>query len=194
MEDNSHTNPIPRDPVLERSPSEQIGAATREERAEFLWNVQKYINDYLRFGDTKAGFAVATASAILGALLRVRAQTAFMCMPHQWAPAGWFAALAFLFLCLSILVGVVAVTPPLRQSRTPGLMYWTEIASHRDESNFWASVASHSADELTRTLAKHVFIVSVICRVKYRLVTACILFGVLGAVFAALFASVHLYG
>lgn len=173
----------------ETLPNASPGSSTAgiEHTSEFLWNVQKYINDYLRFGDTKAGLSVATVSAIIGALLKVDAQSSIQSGVNLSNCSAWLSLLAFASLGLSAVLGIIAVTPPFRQSKTRGLMYWTEIAAHGSEAEYWKSVREQSVEELTRSLSRHIFIVSNICRYKYRLIQCCIVLGVVGAIFAALF-------
>jgi hypothetical protein len=159
-----------------------------EDTSQFLWNVQKYINDYLRFGDTKAALSVATVSAIIGALFKVDAQSSFRSGAILSNCSAWFSLIAFASLGLSAVLGIIAVTPPFRQRRTRGLMYWNEIAAHGNESEYWNAVREQSVEELTRSLSRHIFTVSNVCRYKYRLIQGCIVLGLVGAVFAALFA------
>jgi hypothetical protein len=155
---------------------------------EFLWNVQKYINDYLRFGDTKAALAVATVSAIMGALFKVKAQEAFLHAVGQWGCIAWLSLTAFAFLAVSAVLGIVAITPPFGQPKTRGLMYWAEVATYKDDVEYSNDLLAHDAEARFRVLARHVFIVSRVCTLKYRLVRLCILTGVVGATCAALFA------
>jgi Family of unknown function (DUF5706) len=170
-------------------PATQAAPASPKELSEFLWKVQAYISDYLRFGDTKAGFAVATVSAILGALLKAKRA------PLSHVSASFFY-LAAAFLIASAVLGVAAVTPPLMQllqlfrQKKPGLMFWDSVAAQDSAKGYLEQLKMQSAEELIGAVSEHVYAVAAICRVKYILVPLCILIGFLGALFAGLFALV----
>jgi hypothetical protein len=131
--------------------------------SEFLWNVQRYINEYLRFGDTKAALAVATVSAIIGSLFKINAQKAFLHISGHWGCFAWLSLSAFALLAISAVLGIIAVTPPLKQQKTRGLMYWVEVAAHKDGLDYWNDLRAHSEVERLQVLAQHVFIVSRVC-------------------------------
>ena len=65
------------------------------EKSEFLWNSHNYINEYIRYGDTKAAFVAATASALLGILYSSKIYVPIIQLPcSQWTSAEWFAIIA----------------------------------------------------------------------------------------------------
>src|SRR5262249_7698300 len=48
---------------------EPIGSTSDEAaKREFLWHTHEYVNEYVRFADTKAALAGAIASTLVGAL------------------------------------------------------------------------------------------------------------------------------
>jgi len=156
-------------------------AATSPIREEFLWKVHSYINEYVRFADTKAGFCVALAAAVMGALYSAKAHTQFMGTPPlQWPLLAWLSIAAFAALFASIVFAVSAVRPRLWIHSSKGLIFWDSISKHGSPEAFSSAVLNEPASELDSHVAHHLYSLSAVCRRKYKYVNAAILAGVLG--------------
>ncbi|MCY2926387.1 MAG: hypothetical protein NT031_13295 [Planctomycetota bacterium] len=52
---------------------------------EFAWNTHRYLNEYIRFADAKAGVVIAVCSALVASLYAGKVYSFLM----KTAPAGW---------------------------------------------------------------------------------------------------------
>src|SRR4051794_39473072 len=60
--------------MVQPNPSASTGTVLDDAaKHEFLWHTHEYLNEYARFADTKAAFAGAIASALIGALYSAKA-------------------------------------------------------------------------------------------------------------------------
>jgi hypothetical protein len=156
-------------------------------KQEFLWRTHQYLGEYARFGDTKAAFSGAIASALLGALYSAKAhvpllQTSF----QQWALSTWLAALGALLLFASVALAIWTVLPRLRSTQSKGFIYWGSIAAHGNVGLLQTSFHSQSAHTLSDHLLHHVFDISTkVCIPKYRSLSLCIWVLCVGAFLAA---------
>ena len=154
---------------------------------DFLWNTHKYLNDAIRFADTKAGFTVALACTIVGALFAGKLHHLFLLIPpRQWTPISWLSAAAFLGLGASIASGVWTICPRLSNKQPKGFLYWGGVTEHGSPENFWAKMKDQSQEALVEHLAHHAFCLSEISRTKYFWVSLAMTFGALGGLLAAL--------
>jgi hypothetical protein len=176
------TNPTVRD----------AGASVDEvAHQEFLRMTHTHLNEYARFADTKAAFAGAVASALLGGLYTAKAHIPIVTTAyHQWPTATWLAVCAGFLLCASVALGVWTVLPRLRgtpESGTPekGFIFWKDIADHGSFTELQESFHSHTARQLNDRLLKHVWVLSKHVLIpKYRAVLGCIWALALGAFLA----------
>ncbi len=87
----------------------QIG---RPQQQDFLWKTHSYINDYIRFSDTKAGFAITLSGALLGLLYSAKTHELFLKAPFDsWSWPNCSSAASFALLILSVLSGVWTIRP-----------------------------------------------------------------------------------
>src|SRR5262245_55396837 len=98
---------------------------TPEDRSEFLWNVHSYINEYIRFGDAKAGLVIAWTTALIGGLVAVKFQEHFKL---TWQ--GGVSVFGFVLLVLAFICAFAAVIPNLGSSQHTGLIFWKNILNH----------------------------------------------------------------
>ena len=156
-------------------------------KQEFLWHIHQYLGEYARFGDTKAAFAGAIASALLGALYGAKAYVPLVKTPYsQWLPVTWLAATSGLFLLASIVLAIATVLPRLRGTVSKGFIYWGNIAAYGEVEQLRTSFHAQSARTLNDHLLHHIFDISFrVCIPKYRSVTLCIWTLVVGGFLAA---------
>ena len=169
-------------------PAPSAGApAEIKTQLDFLWNTHKYLNDSIRFADTKAGFTVALTCTIVGALFAGKLHDLFLlAAPKQWPPIAWLSAAAFLGLGASIACGAWTIRPRLSNKQPKGFLYWGGVTEHGSPETFWAEMKNQSQEALVEHLAHHVFCLSEISRVKYLWAWVAMTFGALGGLLAAL--------
>ena len=168
----------PEEPA-QRGPDDAVSRAAppsdpdNKVKRAFLWNTHSYLNEYVRFGDTKAGFTGTIAVGLLGALYSAGLHRPLLAMPvGQWTVSTWAAAMATIALIASIVLVVVTVTPRLRSSDRKGFIYWRSIAAHEDVESLKAAYEAQSADKLDDYLLRQLFELSKnVCVPKYRYVS-----------------------
>jgi hypothetical protein len=148
---------------------------------EFLWHTHEYLSEYARFADTKAAFAGAIASALIGALYSAKAHVSLFLPLHQWSVAAWLTVVASTFLAASILLAVWTVLPRLGSTQSKGFVYWGAIANHRSVELLQTSFHSQSPRTLNDHLLHHLLDISQKVSIpKYRAATLCIWTMVIG--------------
>jgi Family of unknown function (DUF5706) len=154
---------------------------------DFLWKTGSYLNEQIRFADSKAGFAVALSTAIMGGFFGSGAQKLFtQSTAASWGFAGWLAVCAFVLLGGSVLLGVWTVHPRFPAHSQSQITFWGEILRYGSGDVFHEKLRSGLPDEVTRIVSQHVFALAEICRAKYAFLCACMIAGVLGGATAAL--------
>jgi hypothetical protein len=141
-------------------------------KREFLWKVQGYTHDYIRFGDTKSGFCVGIASALMGALFATKSHELFLQqLPSQYAGhrsvLATLSLLAFITLGISIVAAVMVIRPRLWIDSKKGFIFWGSISKFESATAFATQFAAQTDEELEDTLLHHLFTVARICRRKY---------------------------
>ena len=58
--------------------------------SDFLWEVHRYTNEYIRFADTKAGFIAGVSAALVGSLVASSLfDSCFRTTLCQWSKLQW---------------------------------------------------------------------------------------------------------
>ncbi len=156
-------------------------AADQEQRNEFLWHVHSYINDNIRFADTKAHLVIGWATALAGALA---ASGFYHAMVWPWPALGRLSGLVV--LVFSVVFGVCVIRPRLRTSQTEGFIYWLSILGHRNRDDYLRAVDSIGANEAGRHVAVHNYDLSEICKSKYWWVNLSVFAALLGGILSGL--------
>lgn len=158
-----------------------------DQRQQYLWKVHGYINEYIRFADTKAGFIVVLDTAIIGALYAIHCQQRFLnTAPIQWSFTALAALFAFIALGLSVVASILVVRPRLNAHSIKGYIFWESIVEHGTQEAFESVVLSQTDENLTSHLAQHIFILSKIAHRKYFWINLAICWGTLGGLAAAI--------
>lgn len=181
---NPSPSPMARDSpepeeLAQRGPDRVLSRVTphydpdREVKRAFLWNTHGYLNQYIRFSDTKAGFSGTIAVGLLGVLYSVGTHRPMLAIPvGQWTMSTWAAAIAMVALIMSIVLVAVAVAPRLRSSDRKGFIFWENIAAHENAEALKAAYDAQDADGLDDHLLRHVFELSKnVCTPKFRYVS-----------------------
>ena len=148
------------------TPAMPVGVPTLDLQ-DFLWKTHSYMNDYIRFADTKAAIVIALSTALLGGLITAEAH--HWCSPRllnfvepawkeSWLGIG--ALLSILFLVLAFSCAIFAMTPRLWSVQITGLwqsikhmfavpkpsadhsagfIFCGEILKHGSAENYWES-------------------------------------------------------
>src|SRR4029077_19894370 len=103
-------------------------------KREFLWNVHSYINNYIQFADTKAGFCVGIASALMAALFASKSHELFIRgAPSQyaghWTVLAGISLAAFVLLAVSMGAAVMVVRPRAWVYSEKGFIFWNDISN-----------------------------------------------------------------
>ena len=185
------------------------------DRWDFLWKTHSYLNDYIRFADTKAAIVIVLSTAILGGLVSVKAH--HWCGPSRldlenaafretMIGIGAFASFAFLNMAFSC--AILALAPRLWVQKvtgivntvkhwfkdattgtpaTPGFIFWIEILNFPDRNAYWEAVKTSTKDSLEEHLTKRLYDLSALANEKFLFVNRGIIFLLIGAVVGGLF-------
>jgi hypothetical protein len=160
---------------------------TSESTNDFLWEVHKYTNEYIRFADTKAAFVAGVSTALIGSLVESSLfDSAFCVAPCHWSKLQWVGILAIVLLALSIGLNIAAIRPRLWNNRTVGFIFWGSICGHETAHAFTHAVRGLTTDEMTKSLSEHLFILASIAKRKFEYVDRSIYAGVAGGVLASI--------
>jgi len=138
------------------------------QKREFLWKVHTYVNDSIRFGDTKAVFCVGIASALIGALFASKCHELFMGVaPSQWTALGFTSLSAFVLLAISIGAAVTVIRPRLWTHSEKSFVFWKAISKFDAPSTFTSEYEAQPEAALNAHLAHHLYSLAKICCRKY---------------------------
>lgn len=164
-------------------------------RFEFARHVHAYLQDQIRFADTKAGLTAAVAGVLFGAF-RDATRSSIAAFPPRTIGATFALVFGVLFALLSlaaILNAYRVISPRLpagvrvgphhrileriteafdretRGYRLTGLVNWAEISEHVTRPGAYGdAVSAKGADDLTRQLAEDSVALAVIAGQKYQ--------------------------
>lgn len=158
---------------------------------EFQWNVHSYINEYIRYADTKAALVIAYASAMIGLLYTKGLHKAFAeHVIKSWHTQACLSAAAFGFLSISIILAAYCVVPRLRTHGNKGFIFWTDICRHGTSDNYGNAVSTLCSSDYSNQLSMHIFFLAGVAESKFRIVNwSCwtVLFGSVVGVYLILF-------
>jgi uncharacterized membrane protein YjjB (DUF3815 family) len=155
-----------------------VGEARRE---EFSWKTHSYLNEQIRFIDTKSAFVAALSTGLIGALYSEHVQAHFTkASISAWTWAGWAAIAAFIMLTAAVLMALISVAPRLRSYQHLTYIYWGGIAAHASHKAFYVQFRSEPMEALSEHLGHHVYTLATICRDKCTWLRCSILAGTVG--------------
>jgi len=167
---------------------------TEEENAylpAFVGEVHSYITQYIQSADQKAVFLFSAAAALLAFLHQDGGSLRWLKTPAAWGFLGTVTFVAMFALACAAIAAVAVVIPRLPASGR-GLVSFLGIAEHGTPRQFAEALAQASKTALLAEKAQHCHTLATVCRTKYRLLRAAVIFeaiGVLGAVLYFLFAA-----
>jgi hypothetical protein len=152
-----------------------------ETRGEFLWNVHSYLNEYIRFADTKAALVVTWTSALLGALVAGSFHKRF-----ALTITGGLCFAGFVLVVLAFACSFCAVIPRLRSTQLPGFIFWRSIVAHKSKEQFIAELKKQTSENLADHVAGHLFDLSHVSDRKFWWVDRSIMLALLGSVLSGI--------
>jgi hypothetical protein len=159
----------------------------KESTSDFLWEVHKYMNEYIRFADTKAAFIAAAATALIGSLVASSLfDSSFRTSPCLWSKLQWMGIVSLLLLIVSLGFSIAAIRSRLWNKTSVGYIFWGSIAGHGSMLQFTRAVHELSLLGMTNAISDHLFVLSSIAKRKYGYVDWALSVGVAGGALAGI--------
>lgn len=156
---------------------------------DFAWRTHEYINNYIRFADTKAAFVVAWASAIIGAIYAGNLhETVMQCRIalKDVSYSTTLAVLALILLGASFLAAALSIIPRLPTRQLSGLIFWESILVHATGDLYANALERNGRRQLTRDLCVQIHTLAAVARKKYSYVRISMWLAFIGTTFGAL--------
>jgi hypothetical protein len=136
---------------------------------DFAWKTHEYINNYIRFADTKAAFVVAWTSGLLAVLYGANAHHIFVFGLDfsTAAVAPTLSLAAFLLLPAAFLIAVWSMIPRLPTTQRSGLVFWESILVHTNGELYARDLARRDEDSLSQHLCVQIHTVAGVAKTKY---------------------------
>jgi hypothetical protein len=159
---------------------------------EYLWHLSQYINEHVRFSDTKAGSVVVLAGAVLSLLYSGGFYHAFADAPiTQWGLRSVASLLTFLCLGGSVLLSAWSMRPRLIRNYSTGFIFWESILAHGSSREYTRQLHRQTRQQLLDHLAEQIYNVSAVASTKFRWVGRSITLCMAGALIGALVLVLH---
>lgn len=153
---------------------------------EYLWHVNQYLNEHVRFSDTKAGSVIVLAGALLSMLYGGGMHRTFAAVPvSEWSLRTVAALLTYLLLGGAVMAAAWTMRPRMVKSVPMGYVFWESILAHGSPAAFVRNLNKRSRQELLDHLAVQLYVVSGICTTKFRWVGRAVILCLAGALLAA---------
>lgn len=153
---------------------------------EYLWHVNHYIGENVRFSDTKAGSVIVLSGAVLSMLYTGGFHRSFARPLGEWRLGSLAALLTFLCLGGAVLAAAWSIRPRLVRNFSAGYVFWESILAHGSSHAFVAELNRRSRRELLDHLAVQIYSVSAVASTKFRWVGRAMLLCMAGAVLGAI--------
>lgn len=152
---------------------------------DFVWDVHKYTNDYIRFADTKAAFTAGASTALIGSLVASSIFDSFIRngMRH-WSFLQWTSLIGLLLLSTAVVLSIAAIRPRLWADVPIGFIYWGSIVRHGSAHRFAKEVHALTDGDRFEAVSQHLFTLASIAKRKYDFVDRAIFCGVFGGMLA----------
>jgi hypothetical protein len=159
--------------------------------AEYLWHVNQYIGDNVRFSDTKAGSVIVLSGAVLSLLYSGGLHRTFARPLGEWKLDAVAALLTFLCLGAAVMAAAWSIRPRLVRNFSAGYVFWEAILAHGSSQAFVVELNRRSRRELLDHLGVQIFNVSAVASTKFRWVARATLLCMTGAALGALVLVAH---
>jgi hypothetical protein len=195
--DNTSPDPVqppepePTDLAFVLGPHEEEATMVTVEEDEwmavYLWNINQYIGENVRFSDTKAGSVIVLSGAVLSLLQTGGFHHSFADHPlGEWTLGSLAALLTFLCLGGAVLAAAWSIRPRLVRNFSAGYVFWESILAHGSSQAFVAELNRRSRRELLDHLAVQIYSVSAVASTKFRWVARAMMLCMAGAVLGAI--------
>lgn len=152
---------------------------------EYLWHVSEYLNEHVRFSDTKAGSVVVLSGAMLSLLYGGGLHHAFATVPvSQWSLRAIAGLATYALLGAAVLAASWTMRPRMVNTVPTGYVFWESILAHGSPAAFVKDLNQRSRRELLDHLAIQLYVVSGICSTKFRWVGRAVMLCMAGALLA----------
>jgi len=153
---------------------------------EYLWHVNQYLNEHVRFSDTKAGSVIVLAGALLSMLYGGGMHRTFAAVPiAEWSLRTVAALVTYLLLGGAVMAAAWTMRPRMVKSVPTGYVFWESILAHGSPQAFVRNLNLRSRQELLDHLAVQLYVVSGILSTKFRWVGRAVMLCLTGAMLAA---------
>ena len=153
---------------------------------EYLWHVNEYLNEHVRFSDTKAGSVIVLAGAMLSLLYGAGLHRTFAQAPiGDWTLRTGAALVTYVLLGSSVMAAAWSMRPRMARNFPKGYVFWESILAHGSAAKFVIDLNRRSRQELLDHLALQLYAVSGICSTKFRWVGRSVALCLTGALLAA---------
>jgi hypothetical protein len=163
------------------APDELVLVEADEFMEEYLWHLSNYLNDHVRFSDTKAGSVVVLSGAVLSLLYSGGFQHAFAAPFSQWGLGTVAALLSFSCLGASVLLSAWSMRPRLVRNYSTGFIFWESILAHGSAEAYVRQLNRQSRRQLLDHLAVQIYNVSGVASTKFKWVGRAVIMSMVGA-------------
>jgi hypothetical protein len=156
-------------------------ASPPEDNEEFLWEIHKYTNEYIRFADAKGAFVAAASTALIGSLVASSLfDSLFKKNPCRWGVVQWIGVAGLLLLTLSLIFAVLVIRPRLWNQESAGYIFWESIAGHKTPTAYSEATKKLAASERSTAISTHLFTLASVAKRKYRYVNLAVISAMVG--------------
>lgn len=156
-------------------------------RIDFLWSVHSYLNHYISFADSKAGFISVLSSSLFVAAYTTGLTKDLLAPTSCRLPCfSIFVIISLIALLVSLLGCGFCVLPRLPKNTPRGIIFWEEVLAHGNKDAYFASLNASDWGALERSVSDHIFILSKICRTKYRMIRLALLSLIFGGLLSGI--------
>jgi hypothetical protein len=159
------------------------------ERSKFLWNQQRYTLENIKLADSKAGFVLTIAAALLSTNLLPSGHL-YIHLTHATSGLKLFVDIVditgIIGLISALLLSAWSIAPRIRSGGQASPVSWVSIARYPDPEAFRRVNSMMSSTAAADYLCEQVFYMSVICVRKHQLVKQAIILAGIGALCIAI--------
>ena len=154
---------------------------------EYLWHINEFIGENVRFSDTKAGSVIVLAGAVLSLLHTGGFHHSFANHPlGEWKLNALASLLTFLCLGAAVLSAAWSIRPRLVSNFQAGYVFWEAILAHGSSQTFVQELNRRTRRELLDHLAVQIYSVSAVASAKFRWVARAMVLCMAGVVLGAI--------
>jgi hypothetical protein len=151
------------------------------DNSDFLWEVHRYTNEYIRFADTKAAFIAGVSTALIGSLVGSSLfDSCFRTTLCLWSKLQILGAVGLILLATSLALSIAAIRPRLWNNTSVGFIFWGSIIGHGSARHFAQALHGLSAKERSIAISDHLFVLAFIANRKFAYVDRALYAGVIG--------------